>query len=76
MVSYSLIAVRAAGIILLSHPKFGQQMWTLVKCRKHKRCVITDVDLYKQEAFAPVTNGYNRMHRISPVGMHIIIGTD
>ena len=47
-----------------------QDMWSLVKTRKYHKCMVTGDKIEKGEkAYRPVTNGYNRMDRISETGM-------
>lgn len=43
----------------------GHQLFTTVKMRKPKPCALCGVKLKpKQQAYSPITNGYNRMHRL------------
>lgn len=52
------------GLVGLSS-SHGQQLFTLNKLRKPKPCALCKIELQpKQRAYAPITNGYNRMHRI------------
>lgn len=59
-------------LVLLGHPIFGRQLWSTVKVRKSKYCIVTGAPLKGKEAFSPVTNGNNRMDRISILGMELI----
>lgn len=51
----------------------GLDIWTLVKLRTPKRCAITGKPLAAgQHAYSPITNGDNRMDRISEDGMKLL----
>lgn len=39
-------------------------MWSVAKCRKHKKCSLCDHDLYGKEAYRPVSNKDDRMYRL------------
>jgi len=65
MNNYHLVKELSDGLVILSHYKYGEQMWSKCICRKHKLCEVTNIDLYKQEAYLPITNGYNRADRIA-----------
>ena len=62
---YEVIFSPADGLMLITHPKHGRQLWARCKMRGHKnsRCAICGA-VVGFEAFRPVTNGYNRMERI------------
>lgn len=64
--SYTLLAVMGPGMVRLSHPTHGTQLWTAVKLRGHdKCCAMCDRKLVSgDEAFSPITNGRNRMERL------------
>jgi hypothetical protein len=50
--------------------EYGKQLWSTGKCRKDFVCQITGKNIPKGSvAYRPITNGYNRMHRISEDGM-------
>ncbi len=43
----------------------GHQLFTTVKLRKTKPCTLCEVALKSgDKVYSPITNGYNRMHRI------------
>lgn len=45
----------------------GQQLWTLVKTRKPRKCSVCRGEIaIGTGAFRPLTNGNNRYHRIHP----------
>lgn len=47
-----------------------RDLWTRQKLRKPSKCVVTDKAIEKGAfAWSPVTNGYNRMDRMSDAGM-------
>lgn len=72
--NYQLLNVMSSRMLLLDGD-FGQQIWTMCICRKAKTCVITGEGLKGKIAFRPVTHKNNRMHRISPQGIHVIAET-
>ena len=44
---------------------YGAQLWSSIKLSKSKDCVRCETKLTAgARAFKPITNGYNRMHRI------------
>lgn len=70
---YKYVKAIGDGAIILKSAKHGEQVWTLCKLRKDNRCVVAEERILKgDEAYRPVTNGYNRMERISKVGMSIL----
>jgi hypothetical protein len=54
------------GIVLIAS-EFGEQMWTECKVKKHKKCLVTGMDLAGKFAYRPITNSGNRMERISAI---------
>lgn len=64
--AYALLAKVAVGVARLTHREYGAQLWTVGKIRKRgKRCVTCWNPLAPGcDAYRPITNGYNRMHRI------------
>ncbi len=73
MNNYSLIEIINENLVGLYHPKHGRQAWCEVFLRKPATCVVTGVSLKPKEiAFRPVTNGYNRMERISKKGINVL----
>lgn len=69
---YTKIKNLSDELCVLSHPQYGEQVWSIVKVRKHKLCIYTHADLYGQFAWSPITNGNNRMDRISTEAMNKI----
>ncbi len=58
------------GLYGLTCDLYTSQLWSDCKCRKDHRCVVTGDNIKKgTKCFRPVTNGYNRYHRISQKGM-------
>lgn len=46
---------------------YGRQLWTRVKLRKSRKCGRCSKELNSgNDAYSPVTNGYNRMERLCP----------
>ncbi len=73
MTDYKVEKILSEETVVLSS-KYGTQIWDLVKLRKNKICEQTKIELPKgSKAFRPITNGYNRMDRISKVAMTTII---
>ncbi len=63
------------GLIGLSHPLWGRQMWVLAKMRKDHNCQITGEKIKNgAEVYRPMTNSGNRYLRISKAGMAILKG--
>ena len=63
---YKIIEVVSGGLIRTSHPKYGEQVWTLVKLtKKHKgdACAICE-ETIGDIAYRPLTNLGNRYRRI------------
>lgn len=65
---YRVIGVPAEGLVRLESFQYGKQLWTRAKTRKKFRCQMCTLEKIKGTiAFAPLTHGYNRMHRICQV---------
>jgi hypothetical protein len=66
---YVWVKTLGPGLVGLQHPKFGMCLWTIGKVRGHsKPCCVCGGTLAKGvPSYKPVTNGYNRMHRICPL---------
>jgi len=61
---YSFVKRFAEGVVGLTS-SHGQQMFVRSKLRKPKACALCNVELKtKEQAYRPITNGYNRMHRL------------
>lgn len=72
MLKYEMLTIPTeaydAGIVRLSHPRWGNQIWCKGKIRKEYRfnCAVSRIRLKKgDEAFHPVTDKGNRADRIS-----------
>ena len=64
------------GEMVFLNSKYGQQIWTLIKLRKDAICAEMNIKIPKGSmAYRPITNGYNRMERISELGMETIMKT-
>lgn len=52
-------------LLTTSSEEYGEQVWSLCRLRRHKesKCVICGKTL-GEFGFRPITNGYNRIHRI------------
>lgn len=62
---YRVIAQVSDGLLRVHSEAHGMQLWTRVKLRKDHSCeVCKGLMLKGVEAFSPITNGYNRMHRM------------
>lgn len=62
---YEALNLLNEGLARLTHPKHGVDLWTSRKLRKPSTCVVCEGSMRKGlTAFGPITNGYNRMHRI------------
>ena len=68
------IGAMRADLAKTTHPEYGNQLWSKCTVRKSWTCVVSK-ELIKKGyvAFRPITNGYNRMHRISLTGMAILL---
>jgi len=60
---------KGKGLLFVSHPRYGRQVWTLstriVTAKYRERpCAICGVPLGAANAYHPITNASNRMHRI------------
>lgn len=67
--NYSFIKQLGPGLVITSHPEYGDQLWSIVRVRKNKDCLFMGYNLKGKEAYMPVTNLGNRMVRISKEGM-------
>jgi hypothetical protein len=71
--SYKLAKRLAEGVVVLDHPKYGRTMWVTGKTRRSRTRRAPNCEICKTElasgmlAWRPLTNGYNRMHRICVV---------
>lgn len=64
MTVYHLVKTMADGVVGM-RSVYGYQLFTRCKLRKPKKCAECGVDLRKgEEAFSPLTNAMNRMHRL------------
>jgi hypothetical protein len=64
--AYRICKAPAEGILLIRHPAYGMQIWSLCRMtKKHKddKCVICGLNVGEQ-AYRPLTNKGNRMLRI------------
>ncbi len=53
------------GIAMMTHPRYGRQVWVRCQVRKDSRCTVTGAVIRKgQTAYRPLTNQNNRMERI------------
>ena len=60
-----LVALLNEGLARIDTGEFGVQLWSRGKARKAKKCRICDGPiLVKAFTWMPLTNGYNRMHRL------------
>lgn len=73
MKGYRFIEHMGEGNEVLHHHRYGNQIWTRVKVRKHKECIVTGEVLKGKEGYLPIGNAGNRMERISKEGMKQII---
>ena len=65
MTVYRLVAVLNDGALRAASEKFGVQLFTRGVSRKDHRCEDCGQVIRRGEyAFRPLTNGYNRMHRM------------
>lgn len=62
---YKFVEKLSEGLISLSNPVYGNQLWTSCTIKKDKECVISKVPLKGKVAYRPLTNAGNRMDRIS-----------
>ena len=78
--NYSNAIQVAEGLARVKHFRWGWQLWAEIKTRKEitnsgrpKRCAATGKIIVKGEfVYRPMTNGYNRMDRISKEGMKLL----
>lgn len=64
---YKIIKIPGDGLMLISHPKYGEQIWALARLTtKHKNdpCAMCGQSIGVGKAFRPVTNLANRYERI------------
>lgn len=60
-------------LVVLTHPKYGQQIWVKSKPSKNLRCVVLGEYVRKGTImYHPITNACNRMERISEKGMKLL----
>jgi hypothetical protein len=76
---YVLLNDLADGIVRLrwtnsrSISRWDDMLWTKVKLRKERKCAVTGAMIQKGSvAWSPVTNGNNRMDRISQEGIDLL----
>lgn len=62
---YEVQGIPSPGVLLISSSEWGVQIWNRARMRTHKTspCAICGVEV-GVEAYRPVTNLSNRMHRI------------
>lgn len=69
---YTLQKIISSDIIVLDGI-YGSKTWKRCRLRKDTECIETKIELSKgDEAYRPMSNGYDRMERISLVGMQSI----
>jgi hypothetical protein len=67
---YRFIELKSEGLVVLSHPRYGEQWWFSCKAKKVHECAVSRKPIKVGEVcYRPQTNGYNRMDRIKE---HII----
>ncbi len=64
-----LLSVMNEGLVRIATSDFsgdyGAQLWAKAKLRKEKKCFACEGQVaVGTEVYSPITNGYNRMHRI------------
>lgn len=70
---YKVLKILSTGLVGMYHTKFGQQLWSQCKLRKHTTCIVTGQKLKPGDmAFSPITNLGNRMLRISREGIYLL----
>ncbi len=63
--NYHIDMASTEGIALLTHPRYGRQVWVRSQVRKSCRCAVTGSAIRPgQTAYRPITNSSNRMERI------------
>lgn len=73
-VEYIFIKYLSNDLVILAHDRYGNQIWGKVKLRKSTNCAITEEPLsIGSLAYRPITNGYNRMQRISQTGLELLV---
>lgn len=71
MIIYTLKQVLNKDIVILNSSEYGSQIWQTCRLRKDNICEQTGINLkVGSKAFRPITNGYNRMYRISIEAMN------
>jgi hypothetical protein len=76
MSDYRIIKVMSeVELYILSHPRYKDDIWSLTSkpIRTPKKCEVLNIPVKGKRAFSPITNGYNRMHRISQAGMQELL---
>lgn len=63
---YAFVIRMNSGLVRFRHPTYGQELWTRGRVRRFaKKCAMCGMMVQPKEwAYAPLTNGHNRMHRI------------
>lgn len=70
---YNQAEFKNPDMLIIAHRIHGQQIWSKCKVRKSHICRVTQKRIEKgEQAFRPVTNKSNRMHRISLAGANKI----
>jgi hypothetical protein len=65
MPDYILVKVLSDGLVGLSSEEFGRQLWDRCRTRKTHECqVCHEWSGVGSQMYRPITNGYNRTHRI------------
>jgi len=65
MTVYRIVAMLNDGALRATSEEFGTELFTRGAARKDHRCATCgDVISKGQAAWRPLTNGYNRMHRV------------
>ena len=73
MTDYKLEQIWQEDTVILTSSEYGRQIWCKCILRKNNICELTNIKLIKgNKAYRPITNGYNRMHRISEIAMKSI----
>lgn len=70
MTTYSFRKRLSEDLVGLDSREYGPQLWDRSKARKASDCKVTGRRIEKgQPSWRPVTNGYNRAHRVSDAGV-------
>ena len=65
MTEYRLSLIPGDGQALLWSQEYGTQLWAECKMRKAHKCAVCGMAYpVGTKMYRPMTNGYNRMHRI------------